>query len=117
MQSAISVKEISFDSSLFNSFIRNRITKLYVDKKNSVIWLGTFGKGLVKSSMQDKDIHHIFLRDEIKEIICDYSGRFIEVTLPMEVYKKTQRSNKEKLSNRRCYMSPKAKTDINPMGI
>ena len=25
--------------------------------------------------------------DEIKEIICDYSGRFIEVTLPMEVYK------------------------------
>lgn len=68
MQSAINVKEMSFDSSLFNSFIKNRITKLYVDKKNSVIWLGTFGKGLVKSSMQDKDIHRIFLRDEIKEV-------------------------------------------------
>lgn len=68
MQSAISVKEMSFDNSLFNSFIRNRITKLYVDKKNSIIWLGTFGKGLVKASMQDKDIHRIFLRDEIKEV-------------------------------------------------
>ena len=68
IQSTIKVKEMSFDNSLFNSFIKNRITKLYVDKKNSVIWLGTFGKGLVKSNMQDKDIHHIFLRDEIKDI-------------------------------------------------
>lgn len=68
MKSDINVKEMSFDNSLFNSFINNRITKLYVDKGNSVIWLGTFGKGLVKSNMQDKDIHHIFLRDEIKDI-------------------------------------------------
>ena len=68
IQSDVNVKEMSFDNSLFNSFIKNRITKLYVDKKNSVIWLGTFGKGLVKSNMQDKDIHHIFLRDEIKDI-------------------------------------------------
>ena len=68
MKSDINVKEMSFDNSLFNSFIKNRITKLYVDKENSVIWLGTFGKGLVKSNMQDKDIHHIFLREEIKDI-------------------------------------------------
>lgn len=68
IHSTINVKELSFDNSLFNPFIKNRITKLYVDRKNSVIWLGTFGKGLVKSNMQDKDIHHIFLRDEIKEI-------------------------------------------------
>ena len=68
MHSAIDVQEMSFDNSLYNSFIQNRITKLYVDKKNAIIWLGTFGKGLVKSSMQDKDINRIFLRDEIKNI-------------------------------------------------
>ena len=68
MHSAIDVQEMSFDNSMYNSFIQNRITKLYVDKKNAIIWLGTFGKGLVKSSMQDKDIHRIFLRDEIKNI-------------------------------------------------
>ena len=68
IRASINVQEMSFDNSLFNSFIKNRITKLYVDQENSVIWLGTFGKGLVKSNMKDKDIHHIFLRDEIKDI-------------------------------------------------
>ena len=68
MQSDIDVQEMSFDNSMYNSFIQNRITKLYVDKKNAIIWLGTFGKGLVKSSMQDKDIKRIPLRDEIKDI-------------------------------------------------
>ena len=68
IQSAINVEEVSFDNSSTNSFIKNRITKLYIDKKNSVIWLGTFGKGLVKSNMQDKDIHRIRLTKEIKDI-------------------------------------------------
>ena len=68
IQSTIHVEEMSFDNSSTNSFIKNRITKLYIDKENSVIWLGTFGKGLVKSNMQDKDIHRILLSNEIKDI-------------------------------------------------
>ena len=68
MRADINVKEMSFDNSLYNSFIKNRITKLYIDKENGVIWLGTFGKGLVKANMQDKDIHQIALRSEIKDI-------------------------------------------------
>ena len=68
IQSTINVEELPFNNSSTNSFIKNRITKLYIDKKNSVIWLGTFGKGLVKSNMQDKDIHRILLSNEIKDI-------------------------------------------------
>ena len=68
IRSEINVQEMSFDNSLYNSFIKNRITKLYIDRENDVIWLGTFGKGLVKSNMQDKDIHRIALRSEIKDI-------------------------------------------------
>ena len=68
IHAAINVQEMSFDNSMYNSFIQDRITKLHVDKKNAVIWMGTFGKGLVKSSMQDKDIHRIQLREEIKDI-------------------------------------------------
>ena len=68
IKSTINVEEIQFGNSSTNSFIKNRITKLYIDKKNSVIWLGTFGKGLVKSNMLDKDIHRILLSDEIKDI-------------------------------------------------
>ena len=70
IQSTINVQEVSFNDSSYESFIKNRITKLYIDKENSVIWLGTFGKGLVKSNMQDKDIHRIILRNEIKDINC-----------------------------------------------
>ena len=68
IKSSIHVQEMSFDNSLYNSFIQNRITKLYVDRKNDVIWLGTFGKGLVKSNIQDKDIYRILLHSEIRDI-------------------------------------------------
>ena len=68
IKSSIHVQEMSFDNFLYNSFIQNRITKLYVDRKNDVIWLGTFGKGLVKSNIQDKDIYRILLHSEIRDI-------------------------------------------------
>ena len=94
IQSSINVEEMSFDNSFFNSFIKNRITDLYIDKKNSVIWLGTFGKGLVKSSIQDNDIHRILLRSEIKDInglAQDAQGHIWLTTDRNGVWKSTSR--------------------------
>ena len=94
IQSSINVEEMSFDNSFFNSFIKNRITELYIDKENSVIWLGTFGKGLVKSSIQDSDIHRILLRNEIKDInglAQDAQGHIWLTTDRNGVWKSTSR--------------------------
>ena len=68
MKAPLHVSELSFDNFMYDSFVKNRITKLMIDKKNSIIWLGTFGKGLMKSNMKDKDIHRILLGREIKDI-------------------------------------------------
>ena len=64
----IQVAEIAFDNFMYDSFVKNRVTKLMIDKKNSIIWLGTFGKGLLKSNLKDNDIHRVILGNEIKDI-------------------------------------------------
>lgn len=68
INTSIKVAEVPFDNFMYDSFIKNRITKLYVDKNNSVVWLGTFGKGLLKSNIQDDHINRILLGNNIKNI-------------------------------------------------
>lgn len=68
IHSSIHVNEMSFDNYMYSSFIKNRITKLHVDRQNSIIWLGTFGKGLLSSQMEDDEIHRILLNSEIKDV-------------------------------------------------
>ncbi len=60
--------EMSFDNLTYDSFINNRINKLYVDRKNKVVWLGTFGKGLLKSNMQDNQVKRILLDKDIYNV-------------------------------------------------
>ena len=66
----ISVSELSFDNFIYNSYVKNRITDLYVDQKNAVIWLATFGKGLLKSNILDKNINRIPLGKKIPDANC-----------------------------------------------
>ncbi len=66
----ISVSELSFDNFIYDSYVKNRITDLYVDQKNAVIWLATFGKGLLKSNILDKNINRIPLGKEIPDANC-----------------------------------------------
>lgn len=68
LNDAVKVEEVAFDNIMYNSFVRDRITKLYVDRKNSIIWLGTFGKGLMKVSFQTENIGRVLLEDEIGDI-------------------------------------------------
>ena len=65
---SIEVLPISFNQFKYETFIKNRITDLFVDKKNGVLWLGTFGKGILKSNMMDEDIMRIFLNEELRDM-------------------------------------------------
>lgn len=59
MSDAFSTYEIAFDNFMYNAYIKNRITHLHVDHRNSVVWLCTFGKGLLKTNMMNNDIVRI----------------------------------------------------------
>ena len=64
IQDEIATYQIKFDNFMYNSYVKNRITQMYVDKKNAVVWLCTFGKGLLKSNMTDDDIIRIPLQNQ-----------------------------------------------------
>ena len=64
----IHVMEISFDNFMYDSFIKNRLTSIFVDNQHGNIWMTTFGKGLLKSSVMDKDINRIYLNDNINDV-------------------------------------------------
>ena len=59
------ISKTSFDQFKHKAFIKNRITDLYIDNKNNVMWIGTFGKGLLKYSLMDKDITRIPLNEDL----------------------------------------------------
>jgi ligand-binding sensor domain-containing protein len=62
------ISKTSFDQFKHKAFIKNRITDLYVDNKNNVMWIGTFGKGMLKSSLMDKDITRILLNEDLLDM-------------------------------------------------
>lgn len=60
--------ERNFESFNYAPFVKERITQLYIDRNNRVLWLGTFGKGLFKINLRNKNISHIQLTDKIKDV-------------------------------------------------
>ena len=39
--------------------LKNRITDIHFDKSNNVLWVGTFGRGLLKLNLKGNDINRI----------------------------------------------------------
>lgn len=89
---SIEVSVFPFNQFKYETFIKNRITDLYIDRKNGVMWIGTFGKGMLKSSMTDEDITRIFLNEEIRNmngIAEDANGRIWLTTEHHGVWRST----------------------------
>ena len=61
----------------FEKLIRNRITNLHYDNDNEVLWVGTYGNGLVKINVSQSYAFQINLPDEIyhiNDIVQDADG-------------------------------------------
>lgn len=61
----------------FEKLIRNRITKLHYDSDNEVLWIGTYGNGLVRINNSQTYASQINLPDEIfhiNNIVQDANG-------------------------------------------
>lgn len=53
---------------LLYPYPQNRITDIHFDKSNNVLWVGTFGRGLLKLNLKGNDINRILLNDEIRYV-------------------------------------------------
>ncbi len=72
---------------------KNRITDIHFDKSNNVLWVGTFGRGLLKLNLKGNDINRIPLNDEIRyvnSIAQDADGYIWLVTEKDGIYKSTE---------------------------
>ena len=61
----------------FEKLIRNRITKLHYDTDNHVLWIGTYGNGLVRQNVSHSFAFRIALPDNIyhiNDILQDAEG-------------------------------------------
>jgi len=52
----------------FEKLIRNRITKLYYDTDNHVLWIGTYGNGLVRQNVSHSFAYTIQLPEKVYHI-------------------------------------------------
>lgn len=59
---------VRLDNFIYHSFIKNSISKIHIDRKNSVVWVGTLGKGFIMSRIENKEILRIALPDHIRKI-------------------------------------------------
>ena len=61
----------------YEKLIRNRITKLHYDTDNHVLWIGTYGNGLVRQNISNTYAYQIKLQENIyhiNDIIQDAQG-------------------------------------------
>ena len=52
----------------YEPIIKNRITRIYLDKQSQVLWVGTFGRGLLKLNLLGDNVNRIQLDNEIRSL-------------------------------------------------
>lgn len=72
---------------------QNRITDIHFDKSNNVLWVGTFGRGLLKLNLKGNDINRIPLNDEIRYVnsIAQDADGYIWLVTEKMAYIKVQK--------------------------
>lgn len=68
LQAPYQITNLIENNPYYVPIIRNKLTKIYFDKRNRVLWAGTFGGGLLKLNLKKNSIRRIRLDNEIKTI-------------------------------------------------
>ena len=90
LQSPFHIIDLTQHDSYYTPILKNRITDIHFDKSNNVLWVGTFGRGLLKLNLKGNDINRILLNDEIRYvngIAQDADGYIWLVTEKDGIYK------------------------------
>lgn len=87
------IDELSSQLERYAPALDNGITQIYFDKKNQVLWVGTFGRGIIKLNIGKKLLHRIKIGDEkikiIKAITQDAGGYVWLATEQSGIYRST----------------------------
>ena len=93
LQSPFHIVDLTQHDSYYAPILKNRIPDIHFDKSNNVLWVGTFGRGLLKLNLKGNDINRIPLNDEIRyvnSIAQDADGYIWLVTEKDGIYKSTE---------------------------
>lgn len=78
MDSAYHIEDLSSQLERYLPALDNGVTQIYYDKENAVLWVGTFGRGILKLNIGERMLHRVRLEDEkikvIKAIAQDAGG-------------------------------------------
>lgn len=78
LDSAYHIEDLSSQLERYVPALDNGITQIYYDSRNSVLWVGTFGRGILKLNIGQRMLHRVRLGDEkikvIKAIAQDAGG-------------------------------------------
>ena len=87
------IEELSSQLERYAPALDNGITQIYFDRKNQVLWVGTFGRGIIKLNIGKKLLHRIKIGDEkikiIKAITQDAGGYVWLATEQSGIYRST----------------------------
>lgn len=78
----------------YDPILKNRITRMHLDRKNQVLWVGTFGRGLLKFNFKGDNINRIPLDGQIKTVqgvAQDANGHIWLSTEKEGIYKSVER--------------------------
>ena len=68
LQSPFHIIDLTKHDPYYGPILKNRITDIHFDQTNNVLWVGTFGRGLLKLNFKGNDIDRIPLNDEIRYV-------------------------------------------------
>lgn len=77
LQASIQIDNLTEHEPYYESIFKNRITQIFFDHTNKVLWVGTFGRGLLKLNIKGESVNRILWDSDIKitnGIIQDASG-------------------------------------------
>lgn len=69
IRSACHVEELSSELERYAPALDNGITRIYYDKPNAVLWVGTFGRGVLKLNIGPSLLRHIGIDREKTKVI------------------------------------------------
>ena len=94
LQSPFHIIDLTQHDPYYGPILKNRITDIHFDKANDVLWVGTFGRGLLKLNFKGDNINRIPLNDEIRYvngIAQDANGNIWLAAEKSGIYKSTEK--------------------------
>lgn len=94
LQSPFEISSLTEHEPHYEALLKNRITGIHFDNTNKVLWVGTFGRGLLKMNIKGESVKRIQPHNEIrtiKGVAQDANGYIWLVSENNGIYKSTEK--------------------------